>query len=90
MFCYLELGERDLPGRGLGGMDSLGESGISLGLTTSLARLLYSLTTELCTDWVSRDDRDSGEDERENISGVSSTCKVSFLHLHLIGLLNIF
>ena len=67
----MRVGECDR--RGLGGIDSLGESGISLGLTTSLARRLYSLTTELCTDWVSRELRDSGDEERENIKGVSST-----------------
>ena len=71
MVTDLRVGEP--PRRGDGGMDSDGESGISLGLTTSLARRLYSLTTELCTDCVSRELRDSGDDERENMSGVSST-----------------
>ena len=59
---------------GLGGIVSLGESGSSLGETTWLARRLYSETTELCTDCVSKLLREPRELQRENISGVSSTC----------------
>ncbi len=58
---------------GLGGIVSLGESGRSLGETTSLARRLYSDTTELCTECASKLLSDPRELHRENISGVSWT-----------------
>ena len=59
------------------GMVSLGESGSSLGETTWLACRLYSDMTELCTDWVSKLDSEPRELQRENMSGVSSTCRFS-------------
>ena len=79
-------GAGDLQCVGLGGMVSLGESGRSLGETTSLALRLYSETTELCTECASKLLKEPRELHRENIKGVFLDLVVFIKSNTLVGM----